>query len=681
VQAVAQGSPQGFIVLFDDAAVSSMARLQRQAGGHPYDTPAILAQKAERYRNAKQTVLNTLPTNQWRTLRDFSHLPMAYLEVRTPLALERLRNRSDVIALLPNQRWDLALTQSAPLISQPETVALGQSGSGTTVAVLDTGVDYTHSAFGSCTAPDTPAGCRVTVAIDFATDDGVLDDDGHGTNVAGIVTGIAAQTKIAALDIFDGTSASSADIIDAINWAIANRDTYNIVAINLSLSGHTEHTSPCNSYLTNPFRYPIGNARDAGILTIAAAGNDGFSSGLPMPACTPEAISVGAVYDADLGSMTYSNCTDDPAQTNQVACFSNSASYLSVLAPGAIITAAGYSFSGTSQAAPHVSALVALLKGAHPGESAPEIESRLLSTGTPITDPKNSLTHPRIEAFDAISDGTADLGISAAASPDPVYMNQSFTYTLTTTNSGPATASNVVVTDQLPSAADFVSASPECSEAAGLVTCSLGNLDSGISTDILITVTADSEGDITNAPVVSSDSQDLNGDNDAATVITTVYPSADLTLSVSGSPDPVLVGGTLTYQLDIENLGPSTATGITLDATLPTETSFLSASSGCVESAGTVTCTPNDLTAGATANLQIRATVNTAGTLVCTTSLVAAVHDPATGNNSTQVSTQTNTLATGPAVKIPMPRWGLLTLGILLLALALRAMRKQQGVL
>ncbi len=96
-------------------------------------------------------------------------------------------------------------------------------GAGTSVAVLDTGVDYTLAAFGTCTAPGAPAGtCKVAYAQDFAPDDSILDDvDGHGTNVSGIVVGVAPDTKILGLDVFstDG-SAYYSDILSALDWVI-----------------------------------------------------------------------------------------------------------------------------------------------------------------------------------------------------------------------------------------------------------------------------------------------------------------------------------------------------------------------------------------------------------------------------------------------------------------------------
>jgi subtilisin family serine protease len=66
-----------------------------------------------------------------------------------------------VVGIAPDLKARADLTESLPLIHQPDAAAAGYTGAGTAVAVMDTGVDYTQPAFGSCTAPNTPAGCRV----------------------------------------------------------------------------------------------------------------------------------------------------------------------------------------------------------------------------------------------------------------------------------------------------------------------------------------------------------------------------------------------------------------------------------------------------------------------------------------------------------------------------------------
>jgi subtilisin family serine protease len=102
----------------------------------------------------------------------------------------------------------------------------------------------------------------------------------------------------------------------------------------------------------------------AGIIPVVAAGNNAFLNGIAGPACTPSALSVGAVYAANYGSVGWSACTDNATAADKVVCFSNSASFLGMLAPGAIITAGGQTMGGTSQASPFVAATVGLLYAA-----------------------------------------------------------------------------------------------------------------------------------------------------------------------------------------------------------------------------------------------------------------------------------------------------------------------------
>ncbi|RNC69008.1 MAG: peptidase S8 [Desulfuromonadales bacterium] len=390
---------QGIPLSASAAPVTPPGLRQRLAAGAPQEAIILLDEEA----TAKSRALGALAADDGELVTDYSHLPMLFTRVRSVRALDRLLAVPGIQAVYENRVIRPHLAQSLPLIGQPPLPPIGRSGGGTTVAVVDTGVNYTLPAFGSCTAPGVPAGCRVAASVDLAANDNAMDDYGHGTNVSGIVVGVAPDARVAVLDIFnaDGTS-SDALVISGINWAIANRATYNIVAINLSLGDGSRNTSACSSKFTNPYVTPIKNAKNAGIVTVASAGNEGYSDALSRPACTPDAVSVGAVYDSNVGGIQWSVCTDASSTADKVPCMSNTASFLDMLAPGAFITAAGSSLGGTSQAAPHVSGAVAVLKAEYPTETPDQLITRLTSKGKPVTDQRTGGVFPRLDLLAAL---------------------------------------------------------------------------------------------------------------------------------------------------------------------------------------------------------------------------------------------------------------------------------------
>ena len=388
----AAGRPQDLIVVFDSQSVQKQAAAMQSLTALPSSHPAIIAYKATRYAETKRQIMAPFAASDVELLQDYGHLPMAFVRVHNQQALARLLASPCVLRVYQNRLERKTLAQSLPLIGQPQAAASGYTGAGTTVAVLDTGVDYTRPAFGSCTSPGVPAGCKVIFFQHFEPNPVSLDPDGHGTNVAGIVLGVAPGTRIAALDVFNGSTASSSDILAAGDWVIAHKAAYNIVAMNLSL-GSGQYTAPETN---GPYNSLVDSARAAGILTIASAGNDGYTNALSSPGATAGVVSVGAVYDSAFGTISFPSvpCTDVSA-ADKVACFSNSASFLTLLAPGSQITAAELTYSGTSQAAPHVAGAVAVLRAAYPAETLDQTVARL-TRGVSITDSRNGIVKPRL---------------------------------------------------------------------------------------------------------------------------------------------------------------------------------------------------------------------------------------------------------------------------------------------
>jgi hypothetical protein len=140
----------------------------------------------------------------------------------------------------------------------------------------------------------------------------------------------------------------------------------------------------------------IDSLRSAGIATVIASGNDGYADAIGSPACISSAVSVASTTKSD-----------------EVSSFSNTASFLNLLAPGSAINSSipggGFaSFNGTSMAAPHVTGTWALLKQRKPWASVGEILSTLQNTGVRVTDPLSNLTFPRIGVDQAISSWITD---------------------------------------------------------------------------------------------------------------------------------------------------------------------------------------------------------------------------------------------------------------------------------
>src|SRR5205807_219465 len=109
--------------------------------------------------------------------------------------------------------------------------------------------------------------------------------------------------------------------------------------------------------------------------------------------------------------------------------------------------------------------------------------------------------------------------------PDPVTLGDNLAYNLFATNNGPSTASNVVITDILPSSVTFVSASPGCSQLASTITCPIGALANGATVGVEITVKPSVVGLITNTATVRADQTDPNSANNTATATTKVIPA------------------------------------------------------------------------------------------------------------------------------------------------------------
>lgn len=317
---------------------------------------------------------------------------------------------SERIQVYADTELDILLNESRRIIGADTAEYYGFAGRNMAACVIDTGVDYSHPSLGGCFG----AGCRVVGGYDFANNDpDPMDDNGHGTHVAGIIAssnavhrGVAPNSNIVAIKACTlGGSCWASNVIAGIDWCASRSSQYNIKVITMSLGGGVFTNNDCPTYMNAA----IDAAHQRGLAVTAASGNGNSIQGIAYPACAPNVISVGATYDKNVGPFTWSGyapCTDRVTGPGIITCFTNRFTNLDVLAPGAFITSTGrgsfYEDGGTSMAAPHVAGTVLLLKEVDPALSLDSIESLLKATGRDVYDPATMLTFKEISAIAAL---------------------------------------------------------------------------------------------------------------------------------------------------------------------------------------------------------------------------------------------------------------------------------------
>lgn len=145
--------------------------------------------------------------------------------------------------------------------------------------------------------------------------------------------------------------------------------------------------------------------------------------------------------------------------------------------------------------------------------------------------------------------------------------------------------------------------------------------------------------------------------------------SVDLSVSMTDSPDPITVGGNLTYSMLLLNGGASAATNVQAVFALPTQASFLSATAGCAFVNASVTCNLGTLASGGSSSVQVVVQPTVAGALNASVSVSSDLFDPNSANNVAAVTTTVTPVVTANDADVPtLPEWGAILMGSLLLA-------------
>ncbi|MEM7586894.1 MAG: S8 family serine peptidase [Acidobacteriota bacterium] len=329
-------------------------------------------------------------------------------------AVAALAELDSVVEISYAERPEFDDAEALTLTNTGAAHALGHTGLGVTVAVIDGGINYTHYAFGGYS---TFPNAKVIGGVDLANedDDPLADCNGdyHGTPVASIVagngggiTGAAPEATLVHIKIADSCTSTYGTIPGAIDWVISNHQSLGIDIVTMSLSWDVEYSDYCDSIFGSGFRTKLQTLYDLDIHFFSSASNDGNKAGIASPSCSSHITSVGAVFDSDIGSHSYGSlCTDSTTSGDLVPCYSNSAEILDLLGPAECAKAARTTgttwscFGGTSSATPFVAGVAATVLEAQPSLTREGLIFALKDGGTDVTDPGNGVTNPRVDAL------------------------------------------------------------------------------------------------------------------------------------------------------------------------------------------------------------------------------------------------------------------------------------------
>jgi len=345
--------------------------------------------------------------------------------------IEKLKKSKYVKRVYPNVQVNALLMDSVPLINADDVWKLDSEGNncatsgkdcltgkGVTIAIIDTGVDYTHPDLGGCLGIN----CKVVGGYDFVnSDNDPMDDQGHGTHVASTavgknygngLNGVAPDAKIYAYKVLSNSGRGYESwIISGIEKAVDPNsdgdfsDHVNIISMSLGGSGNPD----------DPMSRAIDNAVDAGVVAVIAAGNSGPNEQtIASPGTARKAITIGASNKTN--SIASFSSRGPVIWTDEITGQEKAIIKPDIVTPGVDICAVQYdsawndkkcyddkhiSISGTSMATPHVAGAVALIKQVHPDWTPEEIKSALKVTAIDIRESITTQGNGRIDVLEA----------------------------------------------------------------------------------------------------------------------------------------------------------------------------------------------------------------------------------------------------------------------------------------
>jgi large repetitive protein len=443
----------------------------------------------------------------------------------------------------------------------------------------------------------------------------IIDGFG-GTNSALVTVAVTNRPPVATNDVVAGTNNFAQVIFPLVNDTDPDGD-----ALTITSAVSTNGIVTINAGSTNLTFIPTNSP----VATITYTISDGFGG------TSTATITVNVTGSADLAIGKFassptvyasSNLNYTISVTNLGANTASSVTVTDALPAGVTFVSASGSYATNNNVVTwsissltnrQITNLTVTVKAPASGTLT---NTASVMSPTPDPVPTNNVTPPVTTGVTPVTDI-----IILNAGPTNVLANTTYTNTISVTNAGPSTATNVVVIDTLPDGTT--------------VTNVLPILSAGSGTNYTVTYTAPPSGSLTNVANGTSGTFDPTlANNTNIVAVTAVIPVADLAVGKSAT-GPFVYGSNFGYTISVTNLGPSTASSVTVTDALPAGLRFVSATTGWKTNGSQVVWTNlGSLAAGATTNLSLTVYAGTNGVVSNTANVGGPTYDPNPTNNS-----------------------------------------------
>jgi subtilisin family serine protease len=393
----------------------------------PYLSGAAFATRMDLVRQTQETVLGEFEPSDFEPAYVYKTFPGFTGRVDWT-GLAKLAAHPQVAAVGVDVQATPLLRESRPYLGADKVQTnYGLTGVGVTVALVDSGIDKDHPDLSDNIAP----GAKHFINQGQDVGPGAVDDVGHGTFIAGIITskgvqappGIAIGADILPVKVWGEHSIWDSDIIAGVDYVASIKSNYaNLSVMNTSLGfDATTSVCPCDNSTTanRMLSSSMAVLYGQGVTITAPTGNSGSCTKIFSPACFSTTISVGGVYDAAAGKQPDGSgyatengiCVDTVTAAGLVGCFSDRNDCTDVFAPaGPTVSClrgggADTPWPATSWASGHCAGVVALMTGAGRCTTPDQIKAILKRTGTLVTDKCNPARQiPVINALAAVTE-------------------------------------------------------------------------------------------------------------------------------------------------------------------------------------------------------------------------------------------------------------------------------------